>query len=510
MQADAEHPDVQLAEEIARFYADPLGFVIFGYPWDTDPALQLVELRGEWAERFPNCKYGPDEWACELLDDIGRQVKENGFDGFNAVKAIREAIASGHGIGKSAITAWIVNWIMSTRPFAQGTVTANTAPQLETKTWAQIAKWTKLCVTAHWFEVTTGRGSMKMYHKDYKESWFCSAQTCKEENSESFAGQHAANSTSFYIFDEASAVPDKIWEVAEGGLTDGEPMMFAFGNPTRSSGKFREIFNRLRHRWGTRQIDSRSVQITNKAQIDEWIEDYGIDSDFVRIRVLGKFPRASEMQFIPSDLVAEAMRREPVSYLSDPLIMSLDIARGGTDKNVFRFRRGLDARSIPPVKIPGELTRDSMRLVAKAVDLLDTHKPDMFFLDGTGVGGPIGDRIRQLGYRVVIVNFGDASPDPKYANMRAYIYGKLKEWLYAGGALDDDPDMEEELTNILFTHDSKDRVLLEKKEKIKDALGRSPDDADAEALLHAMPVAPKRAGGTHTGVNAEYNYLDNP
>ena len=101
---------------------------------------------------------------------------------------------------------------MSTRPGAQGTVTANTHTQLETKTWAAIQKWLKLCLTGSWFICTTGR----LYHRHHKETWFCTPQTCKEENSEAFAGQHAATASSFYIFDEASAVPDKIFEVAEG------------------------------------------------------------------------------------------------------------------------------------------------------------------------------------------------------------------------------------------------------------------------------------------------------
>jgi hypothetical protein len=55
-----------------------------------------------------------------------------------------------------------------------------------------------------------------MYYRNTRDGWFVSAQSCKEEDSEAFAGQHAADSTSFYIFDEASGVPDKIFEVAEG------------------------------------------------------------------------------------------------------------------------------------------------------------------------------------------------------------------------------------------------------------------------------------------------------
>ena len=116
-----------------------------------------------------------------------------------------------------------------------------------------------------------------MLNRDRPESWRCDAQTSREENSESFAGLHAADSTPFFIFDESSGVPDAIHQVAQGGLTDGEAMMFAFGNPTKNSGWFHAAFNSQRHRWLTRQIDSRKVHITNKRQLQEWIDDFGLD-----------------------------------------------------------------------------------------------------------------------------------------------------------------------------------------------------------------------------------------
>jgi hypothetical protein len=103
------------------------------------------------------------------------------------VAPIREALSSGHGIGKSARVGWMVDWIMSTRPFCQGTVTANTITQLNTKTWAAIQSWTKLCRTAHWFEINADR----MWRIGHKEDWFCAPQSSKEQNSEAFAGQHA-------------------------------------------------------------------------------------------------------------------------------------------------------------------------------------------------------------------------------------------------------------------------------------------------------------------------------
>ena len=59
-----------------------------------------------------------------------------------------------------------------------------------------------------------GKMSMRLSHKDDPDNWRCDAMTCKEENSEAFAGQHAADSTSCYLFDKASRIPDIIWDVA--------------------------------------------------------------------------------------------------------------------------------------------------------------------------------------------------------------------------------------------------------------------------------------------------------
>jgi hypothetical protein len=172
------------------------------------------------------------------------------------VGRVRPVAQFAHGIGKSALTAFVVLWLMATRPHSRGTVTANTYIQLETKTWAAIQKWQGLCVTAPWFICTTKR----LYYKGAKETWFCSPATCKEENSEAFAGQHAADASSFYVFDEASAVPDKIFEVAEGGLTDGHPMIFLYGNPLRQE---------LRIRCAASHAESVSQQGESHVAVDE-------------------------------------------------------------------------------------------------------------------------------------------------------------------------------------------------------------------------------------------------
>jgi len=150
-------------------------------------------------------------------------------------------------------------------------------------------------------------------------------------------------------------VPDKIHEVEEGGLTDGEPMQFLFGNATRSQGAFhRACFGSQRNRYVVTVVDSRESKFTNKAQIAEWIQDYGEDSDFVRVRVRGLPPAASDLQYIDAQRVYDAQKRRVEPLSDEPLVCGLDVARGGGDDCVFRFRRGPDAASLQPIRIPGE------------------------------------------------------------------------------------------------------------------------------------------------------------
>lgn len=474
-----------LADEVAKCYHDPLRFVQMMYPWrEVGTPLAPYE--------------GPDVWQRDFLQRLGEQTRTHGFTGLAPVSPVRMAVSSGHGIGKSTMVAWIVNWIMSTRPHAKGTVTANTFVQLRDKSWASIRRWTSLCLTGDWFTVTSDR----MYHTANPSSWFCAAQSCKEENSEAFSGQHAADSTSFYVVDEGSAVPDKIYEVAEGGLTDGEPMIFVFGNPTRSAGTFHRIcFGSLRKRWDAQSIDSRECHFTNKKQLAEWAEDFGVDSDFYRVRVRGLPPAASDLQFISSTLVHDAQDREALSLGGEALVCGLDVARGGEDQSVFRFRRGTDARTIPSIRLTGAETRDSMRLVTLAADVLEREfegeRVGTMFVDGTGIGGPIVDRLRQLGHRNVLeVSFGAKSPSTKFANMRSYIWGKLRDWL-AHGALDKSSRLEFDLMGPSYKHDAQDRVILESKEQMKSRGIDSPDDADALALTFAASTVLKRVPFTN-------------
>ena len=474
----AQPVNLDLGEQMMEFYDDPLGFVRFAYPW----AQPKTELAGE---------PGPDPNQESFLIDLGNEVRKRDFKGTDPVMPILMAASSGHGSGKSTMGAWIADWILSTRPYSIGTVTANTYQQLESRTWAAVLRWTRLCITSHWFHIR----SKGIFHRASPEDWKVVAQTCKEENAQSFAGQHARTSTSWYMFDEASHIPDKIWDVAQGGLTDGEPMFFCWGQPARNQGRFYEVcFGRMRERWNTRCIDSRQSRFTNKALIEEWIRDYGEDSDFVRVRVRGVAPRAGDLQFIDQDRVYAAQRRTVAAFPDDPLVCGFDVSGGGQAWNVVWFRKGADARSIPPIAIPGEHSKERSGILARLAEVLSDKRTGrrvaMMFVD-SAFGAPYVERLRAMGFdNVVEVNFGGPSPDRHDSNMRAYMWRRMKEWLDRGAIPADDTVLETDLTAPGSHLNRSDQLVLESKEAMQKRGVASPDRGDALALTFAAHVQP--------------------
>lgn len=475
--------DPQLIDLARTCYDDPERFVRVAYPWQEK-------------DTFLEYHAGPDKWQLEFLRGIGTEVKRNAFDGHTPVMPILRAVSSGHGAGKSVVTAFLVDWIMVTRPHSQGVVTANTQAQLDTKTWAAIRRWSRMMLWAHWFEINT----QKMYHKAFPESWFCTAQTCREENSEAFAGQHAADSTSFFIMDEDSAIPAIIHEVAEGGLTDGEPMMLRFGNPTRNNGDFFECcFGKKRDRWHPVVVDSRTSRFSNKALIQSWEEEHGEDSDFFRVRVRGLPPRASDLQFIDQERIWDAQKREITAFDDDPLIAGVDCSGGGAAWNIVRFRRGLDGRTVPPVRVPGEATRrDRSAFLSILANVLSDRTPGkkvaMMFVD-SAYGAPYVERLRAMGYSHCIeVNFeAGNSPDELHcSNMRAYMYQQAKDWLVYGGIPEEDHLLASDLSAPGHHLDRRNRLRIESKESMAKRGVGGLHDGDGFCLTFAAPVVPRK------------------
>jgi len=485
-----------LLADLALCSKDPLRFVLWAFPWGEPGEL----------ERFQ----GPEPWQRQLLIDV-----RDGLLTFN--QAVQIARTSGHGIGKSALVSWLILWAIATAPDTRGVVTANTENQLKTKTWAELAKWFRLCLAKDLFDFQ----ATAIYSREpgHEKTWRIDMVPWSERNTEAFAGLHNKGRRILVVFDEASAIPDPIWETTEGALTDEdtEILWFVFGNPTRNIGRFRECFagGKYSHRWRSAAIDSREVSITNKTQIQKWIADYGEDSDFVRVRVRGVFPRTGSMEFISYEAVAEAATREVEERNRGPLVLGVDVARFGDDASVLYFRRGRDGRTIPPVRLRGV---DTMTLAGRVADEYLTHRAAAVFVDGGGVGGGVVDRLRQLGVPVVEVQFGAKSDRiglegdlSSYANKRSEIWGSMREWL-RGGCIPDDQDLREELVGPQYGFNGRDEIQLERKEDMKKRGLASPDMADALALTFAYPVIVEELKADLTKRQAfaqiEYNPLE--
>lgn len=482
---DEELAERQLEEDMLGFTLDPLGWVLYSFSWGQG------DLAG---------KTGPDEWQVTILSEIGDQLTKGMVsvgDVFRYVgKALKMAVASGHGIGKSALVCWIILWALSTHEDARGIVTANTQVQLATKTWPELAKWHRLFIASHWFIYE----STSIHSADPKHSktWRFDAIPWTENRSEAFAGLHNEGKRMVLIFDEASAISDKIWEVAEGALTDKETqiMWFAFGNPTRNTGRFFDCFHKQKERWLPHlQVDSRNAKQTNKEELAEMVKYYGEDSDIVRVRIRGVFPKVGDRQYIGYDIIQAARGRQlnEGQYNFAAKILTLDNAWTGADEIVIGLRQGLYYQQLMTIA----KNDDDQEIGGYLMNFEDEHQADAVFIDA-GLGTGVYSFGKGLGRKWTLVPFGGGATKAGYFNMRAQMYGGIKDWLIAGGCIPNDERLAEELAAPEYIVKEDGKVLLEKKEDIKKRLGFSPGRADALALSFAIPVQPKhRRKGIH-------------
>ena len=476
MSANLQAPDLAKNEIAAKILVEtvnkPLDFVEAVYPWGVEgTVLENKSIR---------------DWQRDELIAIGEHLASPTW-----ATPYRSSTASGHGIGKSTLIAWLIHWGITTMVDAVGVVTANTESQLRTKTWPEMRKWYAMLAVKQFFR--PDNTVFRSNDPNFEDTWRFDAIPWSANNTEAFAGLHNEGKRIVLLYDEGSAIDDKIWEVSEGALTDMDTQILwvVFGNPTRPVGRFYQTHNIHRHRWRHRQIDSRTVEGTNKQQMEEWVEDYGEDSDFVRVRVRGMFPRSGSNQLISTETVMDAQARDEGPRVHDPLIFGLDVAREGTDESVLQTRKGCAAGIHGTFKWRGlnnvQLARE---VAAKIIEL----KPHHVFIDGGGPGGGVVDILRDLHhFDVTEVSFGSSPHNPDYANKRAEMWCDMRDWLRDKGCIPwNDTDLANELTNQTYHYrenKAQDLILTPKKLMKADGLP-SPDNGDALALTFAELVQP--------------------
>ncbi|WP_320194970.1 terminase [Agrobacterium rosae] len=486
-------PDDEIAEAAALLQYDPQGWSLFAWDWGKGDLKDMD---------------GPRDWQADINEEIRQHLESE-----NRYTPLQIAVASGHGIGKSAQMGMLSNWAMSCFADCKIVTTANTESQLRTKTSPEIGKWFRSSITAHWFNVQAM--SIKARDNEHSDLWRQDFVAWSAHNTEAFAGLHNKDKIIVLMFDEASKIADSVWEVAEGALTDENTIIIwlVFGNPTQNVGRFRECFRRNRKRWIRRNIDSRTVPGTNKKKLDQWVEDYGEDHDFVKVRVRGMFPSSSAKQFIGTDDVdaAQKVHLRPEQYDFAAKIIGVDPAWTGADELVIYFRQGLYSKLL--MVMP---KNDNDILVANHVARFeDELGADAVFID-LGHGTGIYSAGISLGRTWQLVSFAEKSVDRGCLNKRAEMWKGIRDWLKQGGAIDPKDDvLYQDLIGPELVARTDGKLQLESKEDMKVRGLPSPNRADALGLTFARPVVAKERGDDerynhsrdtgYSGSNDEYN-----
>jgi hypothetical protein len=464
---------------------DPEAFVRFVFPWGKE-GTPLADFSG------------PKKWQIEFLREMRDHIRTQRRNKVAKLdlSTLRSAVASGRGIGKSALISWIILWMMTTRIGATVIVSANSEPQLKSVTWGELGKWHAMLLNKHWFDISATKLTPADWFgelittqlKKGLKYYYAEGKLWSEENPDAYAGVHSQDGM-MVIFDEGSGIPQPIWDVAQGYFTDPivDRYWIAFSNPRRNEGAFFECFHAKRNFWSCRQIDARTVEHTDPKIYEGIIQEHGADSRQAKVEVYGEFPSTGEDQFITPSQIREAMTREVEPDSGAPLLMGVDVARFGDDQSVIAFRQGRDARSIPWVKMKG---LDTVELVSRIAYLADKYRPDAIFVDGGGVGGGVVDQLKSLKYKVIEVQAGSSADDKaKYLNKRVEMWDRAREWLMIGAVPNDD-QIYKDATGIHYRYAiTTNQLQLERKDEMKRRGMASPDCFESLCQTFSRPVA---------------------
>lgn len=473
--------DEELIQFVGRCVYDPLGYALGMYPW-KQPGTMLAG----WD--------APDVWQAQILRDIGEHM-EAVASGRIKAGATQIAVRSGHGIGKSALLSMVIQWFLCTRVNPQIVVTAGTEVQLRTKLWREVSKWKQIAFNSHWMDWRASSLSMR----GEGVRWSANAIPWSEHNSAAFQGTHESGGNVLIVFDEASAIADSISEAAEGAFTTPGNLWIKFGNATQAVGHFADCFGKLSKRWLTYTIDSRNAKASrsNLTKLNEWVEDYGEDSDFVRVRVRGLPPKASTTGLISATMIEEAVARDIKEVnlpWTLPKVCGIDIGMGSA-KTVLTFRRGPLVR---PQDIHKFSESNMMVQADKIAAILARERPVVAFIDANVVGKAVYDRLVQLGYTNIVPCYGgDRSRVLEklvYFNPRAEWMGRLAKWL-PESKIPDDHDLRDQAIAQPHDFDTSHRLKLMSKEDMREIGLPSPDELDSLMLTFAQSVAPVSVGG---------------
>ena len=429
--------------------------------WYDDPVKFVKEALG----------VVPEPWQARTMN----QIQKND----------RIAVKSGHGVGKSALLAWVILWWLLTRFPSKVACTAPTSHQLDDVLWGEIAKWYRMLPDG--LRVLLTVTSDKVFLNAAPQESYAVARTARKEKPEAFQGFHSSNM--LFIVDEASGVDPIIFEVGEGAMSTAGAKTLLTGNPTRTSGYFYDVFNKMKKWWVTSTVScSESSQATD-IYVQQMADKWGTESNVYAVRVLGEFPKDDDDAVIPRALLHSAVDRDIIIHPSEPVIWGLDVARFGSDKTALCIRKG---RSMPnPIETwQGKDTMQVAGIIKGKYDKVlrfDTERPIAIMVDSIGIGAGVVDRLREMGLPVRGVNVAEsASVDTLYARLRDELWFRAKDYFEGKDVtMCADDDLIEELASVKFAYTSLGKLKAESKDEMKKRGLPSPDLADAFCLTLA-------------------------
>lgn len=422
-------------------------------------------------------RYYLDSPTAFARDILHAEPTEQQIEVLEAVKG-NTAIAarSGHGIGKTALEAWVILWFLTLHPFAKVPCTAPTGHQLDDILWPEINYWLQRSELKNQLVWTKTRLAVR----GHEESWFAVPRSANRvENLQGFHAKHC-----LFVVDEVSGVEQDIMDVVEGALTNEGARLLMCGNPTKLSGTFYNAFHKDRRLYRTFAFSSIDSPLVSGEYVQRIADKYGVESDVYRVRVLGEFPKGTPDTFIRLDAVEGAVIREVRP--EGPYQIGVDPARYGDDSSVICYRRGYHVfpfesfHGINTTRLAGEVAH----LVREIRETDDEAGTIIVNVDDTGVGGGVTDQLeeyeRELDIEVMPQSFGGAG-DEDYDDQAAAMWGYIKE-LLPELDLPDNQELVSELTTRKYTVKPNGKIKLERKEDMKKRGLTSPDHGDALAL----------------------------
>jgi hypothetical protein len=411
----------------------------------------------------------------------------------------RISVSSGHGIGKSTVLSWLVLWYLFCFKDAQIPCTAPSSEQMHDVLWKELAKWISRMPREIQVKYEWQNGYIRIVESP--ETWFARAKTARKEAPEALAGVHGDHV--MFIVDEASGVPDVIYNTGEGALTSGNVIFIMISNPTRLIGYFYDSHHGDKENWQTLSFSSKDSPIVDEKFVARILDKHGENSDEYAIRVLGKFPRADSIDaqgYIP--LLVQKDLRETIDHdFGKDRCMGLDPAGEGSNETVWVLRDRFKAKVLAKEAISTPLS-----IAQKTLTLMDFWKVEAenVFVDAFGEGVKTIQELAKARKYVQAVLVGDSSTDDEYLNLRAEAYWKLREWLVGGGELVAHNDWKQ-LLQIRYRRELSDKIKIMGKLEMKKEGIESPDVADALMLTFTGAVWTKESEARDSSMEALYD-----